>query len=324
MYELCTSSGVLLEFMIYYGNMNNELVTDPDHFLTTEKIPITLLSRYLGNGHRLFIDNFYTTPRLADYLLQHNTGMVGTVRPNRHNFPKPLASEKLDKGQACFYKDDDHHVLAAKYRAVTNKSNNKEKVVHLITTCHEDRMTSSGKKDKEGQTILKPTCITDYNHKMGGVDLMDQQLDSMLVIRKSYKWYKKLFMRLLLQSALSAHKLYLKEAGKKDFLHFLHDVITELLTKSPKLQRVRSKCDNISRLTGRNHFPAKREYEGAGRKRKAKAKQCRVCRARGVTTSKGGFIETTWICTGCPSEPGLCLERGCFAIYHTKFDYSVM
>jgi len=63
-YQLCTSSGVLLDFLIYHGNSAAELIQLPD-FLTTEKIPITLLQPYLNNGHILFTDNFYTTPRLT-------------------------------------------------------------------------------------------------------------------------------------------------------------------------------------------------------------------------------------------------------------------
>lgn len=160
-------------------------------FSDNRKIPITLMQRYLGNGHRLFVDNFYTTPHLADYKLQKKTALVGTVRPNRKIFPKLLATEQLHKGQACFYKNDDHSILAVKYIAVKDKSQGKPKVVHLLTTDHEDCMAASGTKDKDGNYIQKPTCISDYNHKMGGVDLMDQQLDSLLVMRKTYKWYKK-------------------------------------------------------------------------------------------------------------------------------------
>ena len=32
------------------------------------------------------------------------------------------------------------------------------------------------------------------------------------------------------------------------------------------------------------------------------------------------LIKTTWICKGCPGQPGLCVEKDCFEIYHTKFD----
>ena len=64
------------------------------------------------------------------------------------------------------------------------------------------------KRDKDGNITTKPTCITSYNHNMGGVDMMDQQLDAIHVPRKSDKWYKKLFLRLVMQCSLSAHKLY--------------------------------------------------------------------------------------------------------------------
>ena len=45
--------------------------------------------------------------------------------------------------------------------------------------------------DTDGNAIQKPLSIIDNNHNMCGVDLVDQQLDSLDVIIKSYKWYKK-------------------------------------------------------------------------------------------------------------------------------------
>ena len=83
------------------------------------------------------------------------------------------------------------HVLAVKYRATKDKSQKKEKVVHLLSTVHSNKMANSDKTDKDGNAIKKPTCILQYNSSMGGIDLMDQQLDSLLVLRKCNKWYKK-------------------------------------------------------------------------------------------------------------------------------------
>jgi len=320
-YQLCTSGGILLDFLVYHGHSSAELMQIPE-FSITEKIPITLLQPYLNNGHILFTDNFYTTPRLAHYLLQNGTALVGTVRPNRKNFPKQLASTCLEKGEAEYFYTQFQRVLAVKYRATKDKAQKKQKIVHLLSTVHSNSMENSGKSDKDGTVIKKPSCIVAYNHSMGGVDLMDQQLDSLLVLRKSYKWYKKLFLRLILQCALSAHKLYKLKGGKLDFLNFLHDVCSSLLVRSPKLNQNVKKLDSLSRLTGRNHFPGKRHYEGTGSKRTTKVKQCRVCYARGIRTSKSRPIETTWICKGCPSQPGLCVETNCFEDYHTKVDYS--
>ena len=144
-------------------------------------------------------------------------------------------------------------------------------MVHLLSTAHANTVDNSGKLDKDGNAVKKPSCILQYNNSMGGVDLMDQQLDSLIVLRKSYKWYKKLFLRLVLQCALSAHKLYKIKGGKLDFLHFLHAVCSDLLMKSPKMNGTSTvrKLDNLSRLTGRNHFPGRRQYDVSGSKKHA-------------------------------------------------------
>ena len=96
---------------------------------------------------------------------------------------------------------------------------------------------------------------------MGGVDLVDQLLDSLGVLRKSYKWYKELFLRLVMQCALASHKLYKKQGGKYDFLFFLQNECTLLFQNAARLERSPSRVpiDNIARQKGRNHWPVKRE-----------------------------------------------------------------
>ena len=47
-----------------------------------------MVEPYLDRGHTLTIDNWYTTMRLAKYLLHRSTKVAGTVRNNRNNFPK--------------------------------------------------------------------------------------------------------------------------------------------------------------------------------------------------------------------------------------------
>ena len=147
-------------------------------------------------------------------------------------------------------------------------------------------MGHTNKQDKDGNTITKPTCIISYNQNMGGVDMTNQQLDGIDVLRKSYKWYKKLFMRLEMQYSLSAHKLYKLQGGKDDFLHFLLDVCTHLFINAPRLERQmkRTAVDSIASLTGRNHWPAKRETPAEWKDAKFRVKKCRVCTARGKKT----------------------------------------
>ena len=111
-------------------------------------------------------------------------------------------------------------------------------------------MGNTNKRDKDGNIITKPTCIISYNHNMGRVDMMDQQLDAIDVLKKSYKWYRKLFMRLMMQCSLSVHKLYNLQGGTDDFLQFQLDICTHLLMNAPRLERPmkRTAVDSIARL----------------------------------------------------------------------------
>lgn len=98
-----------------------------------------------------------------------------------------------------------------------------------------------------------------------------------------------------------------------------------MLGQAPRLNKnpVSAAGDSIIRLTGR-HFPTKRSYEGAGAKKKCKSKERRACRARKERSASGHPGETTRVCSACSSEPGLCVDKGCFEAYHTKLDYSLL
>ena len=44
--------------------------------LTTERISVMLMQKYLDKGHHLFMDNLYTSLPLAEYLLKHDTHVM--------------------------------------------------------------------------------------------------------------------------------------------------------------------------------------------------------------------------------------------------------
>jgi len=46
----------------------------------------------------------------------------------------------------------------------------KEKVVHLLSTAHTNTVDNSGKLDKDGNGVKKPSCILQYNKSSGSVD----------------------------------------------------------------------------------------------------------------------------------------------------------
>ena len=106
----------------------------------------------------------------------------------------------------------------------------------MLATEGRAAMTPNGKTARGDNPIAKPACIVAYNHEMGRVDMDDQQLRSLSVVRKTYKWYKKIALRLFMQCALIAFKIHRNySTSRKDFLADFKDLLVILLTSSPKL-----------------------------------------------------------------------------------------
>lgn len=273
----------------------------------------------MDKGHVLYTDNYYTSPTLAKFLLSRNTHLVGTVRSNRYNYPAALIGENLQKGEGCFYVQNETAMIATKYRSHKDKASGKEKVVYMLSTCHQPEMEVVDAYSEEGRVVEKPTAIKSYNIHMGGVDRVDQQLHTLQCLRKSYKWYRKLAFRLVTQMVLNAYKIFIKSTNVNcTFMEYVIEVVKHLVVSRPALPQIQHQNDDVYRLTGR-HFPSvKQAAEGAADQRPSK--NCRVCYARGIRTNKGKPLKTVYICRSCPSEPGLHPDK-CFELYHTSIDY---
>jgi hypothetical protein len=57
---------------------------------------VTELSRKVkGQGEKLFMDNFISSPDLFNDLTKRNINCSGTVRPNRKGMPQDLGPKKI-------------------------------------------------------------------------------------------------------------------------------------------------------------------------------------------------------------------------------------
>ena len=214
--------------MVYDDDGNDEMPT-------TERILASLMAPYFNKGHILFTDNFYTSPTLAEFFLQNRTHLCGTIRTNRKKFCKDIVDVNLEKGEAAFFRSTtEPRIVSCKYRTTKDKAGKQLKIVYMLSTIHAPNMTETNRKDREGNSIMKPSMITLYSMHMGGVDKVDQQFHGLHTSRKTYKWYKKLAFRLISQMILNSHKLYIFHAGKTTpFLDYLHDVIAALVMQKP-------------------------------------------------------------------------------------------
>ena len=103
----------------------------------SEHIPMVSMEPFLGKGHVLYTDNFYTSPILAKHFSSKDTHLCGKIKKNRKSVCTDIVTEQLDKRTAVFYKCKETEMVAVKYRAIKDKSNKKPKIVYMLTTCHQ-------------------------------------------------------------------------------------------------------------------------------------------------------------------------------------------
>ena len=132
----------------------------------------------------MYLDNWYNSPDLYIRLSNLSTNTCGTVRLNRKNMPA-VPNERRSKGDVSSWSCDEKIL----FLIWTDK-----KDVKMLSTMHSAEMRESEKTNREGNKIMKPVCVLDYNRCMGGVDRSDQLRSTCTSVRKYVKWYKKLFL----------------------------------------------------------------------------------------------------------------------------------
>lgn len=309
MFQLCEAdSGYIWNSVIYTGKGTIFMPEYESYGLSTKTV-MSLIHDLKNRGYLLTTDNFYTSPELAELLLQCKTDICGTVRPNRKGLPPKIKSENLKRGDMIAFQKG--KMCAMKWKDKKN--------VLMLSTIHTADMVEVITKEKK--VLKKPTSVINYNKTMGGVDKSDQCLSYYPVARNhQQKYYKKVFRHLLNQSVWNSFVLYKKNGGLKSHLDFRMKLIERLIEEGDSVheQNVRKysvkHVENVARLTGR-HFPSHVENT---EKRKAKARQCVVCSQKKNENGKRIRRETRFQCDDC--NVGLCAAP-CFKIYHTHLDF---
>ncbi|KAK3894509.1 hypothetical protein Pcinc_001763 [Petrolisthes cinctipes] len=81
--------GFVLDMIVYTGtNIDIPVVHKKDPIGMSGAIVKKMMADYLGRGHILYTDNWYTSPALCQFLHDNKTGSCGTVQANRKFMPK--------------------------------------------------------------------------------------------------------------------------------------------------------------------------------------------------------------------------------------------
>lgn len=307
-YLLCDcETGYVLDLIVYTGSDTE--ILDTEGLGLSGAIVTTLLGPYLNKGHCLFIDNWYSSPSLFTYLHLNKTNACGTVRTDRMGMPQ--FEDELRVGEREVMNDGTNLVV---------RWIDKRQVV-MITNEHEDEVVRTHKVDyKTKESVIKPKCIQEYNSNMGAVDRTDMMIVNVESIRRTQRWYKKLFFHLVDLSILNSHALYLCRTGKKPTLPQFHlELVRQLLERNVETRLSNSNKggrpspgETPLRLTQR-HFPS---FVPPTEKKTAPCRQCHVCKNTSRREQKRR--ETRYMCVDC----GLALcAAPCFADYHSLKHY---
>ena len=135
-------------------------------------------------GYRVFMDNFFSSPKLFAHLKDLDIGACGTIRCCRKGLPPDVTAVKLKKGEKPVFWSKHDMVLTTWQDTAC---------VTALSTCHDSSVVDKQVKLKVGEgfrTLKKPALVDDYNMNMNGVDRFDQYCSYYNFPHKSQKWYQ--------------------------------------------------------------------------------------------------------------------------------------
>ncbi|KAF2894580.1 hypothetical protein ILUMI_11590 [Ignelater luminosus] len=232
-------TGYVYDFDIYSGKDS-----EANEGTLGEQVVKKLTSTVRESDMSFCFNRFFTSVYLLDTI---SFAVVGTCISTSKNMPQ-FEKRKRKRGE---YESMHNNNGTIGYLWMTTKE------VMVLSICHgnESVEISRNGKDRTKIKLSCPEAIQFYNSHMGGVDLSDQLTSLYEVDRKSMKWWKKVFYKLLFTTAVSAWIIYkeLKNKPNMPFLSFRVNLSESLIStgrQNASVIRKRAYCR--SSLSARN------------------------------------------------------------------------
>lgn len=158
-----------------------------------QDVVLKLCDKYQNSNRVVTADNFFTSITLAELLWEKGLRYVGTMRKNKCEIPEEFLPNRRRPEFSSQFAFKQHLTL-------TSYVPKKYKDVVLLSKNHHDE-TISNKPSK------KPEIILYYNITKGGVDRLDQLVESFTCRRKTNRWTSSVLMNMLNIAAYNAFVL---------------------------------------------------------------------------------------------------------------------
>ncbi|CAM4510701.1 unnamed protein product [Leuciscus chuanchicus] len=235
-----SSNGYTVDFSVYTGKNN----FPTGHGLSYDAVTSLLDHTFLGSGYHVYMDNFYTSPKLLKDLFAMKFGACGTYRDNRKDCPRNAAnslSKKSARGSIRWIRDGP--LVFVKWMDTRE--------VSVCSTIHPAYTGNTAQRRVKTQdtwrtkTFPCPAPVTEYNKHMGGVDLSDQLIQYYTTQHKTMKWYRKIFLHFLDIASTNSFIVHKELHGNLSHKEFMEQLITELCGVSQKTAPKRTNSDHV-------------------------------------------------------------------------------
>ncbi|XP_063071854.1 piggyBac transposable element-derived protein 4-like [Engraulis encrasicolus] len=296
-----SSNGYTWDFFVYEGR-NMALQKG----LSYDSVMNLVDTRVLGQGYKLYVDNFYTSPTLFKDLLAEKVWACGTIREQRIGYPRrrPGAlTSQSPRGTIRWIRDDP--VLFVQW-----KDTRDVRLCSTMHTAHNPQTTVQRRvRGTDGRWQLKsipaPPAVTDYNKHMGGVDLSDAMIGFYNTVHKTRKWHRTFFYHFLDIAIVNAFVLHSCMAAERHETPLTQKAFREALVLELKAAG--------SPSTGPPPSPAPAP-QGAHHKLRHYTEDGTAGRRRCVNCS----LKSTTECTSCQVVLCFTVKRDCYNEWHTK------
>lgn len=173
---------------VYVGRQPGSASVTPKN--ATKELVKRLVSPWINSGRSVTTDNYFTDVELAEDLLGLRTTLVGTIRKNKRDIPQEL--------QPCRLRTENSSIFAFdRQLTLVSYVPRKGKAVILLSSLHHDMRVSE-------EVHKKPEIIMYYNETKGGVDRMDQMVQTYSCKRKINRWPMAVFFNIIDVAGIAA------------------------------------------------------------------------------------------------------------------------
>ena len=147
------------------------------------------------------IDTLPAKESLAEWCLERNITIVGTLKSDQKVIPKEMkgVADREEKSTAFCYSEDEKTMLLS---YIDKKKKGKKNILALTTVHNRVKLSVDERKN--------PHALVFYNHTKGGVDIVDLISAKMLTRMKTTKWTLNVFA-FMLDTARTNAKTIVKE-----------------------------------------------------------------------------------------------------------------